>query len=282
MTLERRDGDDGEVERLGADGERAAAQPGEVEQVADEALEPARLAVDHRPRSGGLEHPVLERLRVAADRGERCLQLVAHGEEERPLGLLGAAELPGEVVERRRERRGLARARDRERLGRRTCCERPARVGDACDGPRDRPREEQRDDGGEPGADEPGDAEPEGERRPVGGQLRRGPQEDDRLVAVPAGRVEEARATHLDAAARDAPGAQSLGARRRVGGAPLGPGSGSRAAARRSRGTHRAPAACSSMDPRFAAPRSGRPAARGRSPPCARATAASGARPRAP
>ena len=39
------------------------------------------------------------------------------------------------------------------------------------------------------------------------------PQEDDRLVAVPAGRVEEARAPDLDAAARDAPGAQSLGAR---------------------------------------------------------------------
>ena len=72
------------------DRERAATQSGEVEQVADEPLEPPRLALDHRARAGRLEHAVLERLGMAADRGERRLELVADGEEERPLGLLGS------------------------------------------------------------------------------------------------------------------------------------------------------------------------------------------------
>ena len=49
----------------------------------------------------GLEHAVLERLRVAADRGQRRLQLVADREEEGALGVLCLLELGREVVERR-------------------------------------------------------------------------------------------------------------------------------------------------------------------------------------
>ena len=107
----------GEIERLGADRERAAAQPREVEQVADEPLEAPRLPLDHEPRRRGLEHAVLERLRVAADRGQRRLQLVADREQEGALGVLCLVELAREVVERARERRDLPGPGDGQRLG---------------------------------------------------------------------------------------------------------------------------------------------------------------------
>ena len=68
-----------EVDRLGADGEGAPAEPGEVEEVADQPFEASRLPLDHDPRRRRLEHTVLESLRVPADRGQRRLQLVAHG-----------------------------------------------------------------------------------------------------------------------------------------------------------------------------------------------------------
>jgi len=51
----------------------------------------------------GLEGAVLQRLGVAADRGERCLQLVADRQEERQLGLARLRELLRDVVARDRE-----------------------------------------------------------------------------------------------------------------------------------------------------------------------------------
>ena len=93
MALEGGDGDVAQVESLREDREGAAPQSGEVEQVADEPLEPLRLALDHRARAGRLEHAVLQRLGMAPDRGERRLELVADGEEERALAFLGSRQL---------------------------------------------------------------------------------------------------------------------------------------------------------------------------------------------
>ena len=93
----------------------AAAQPREVEQVADQALQPVRLALDHLAGALRRDDAVGEPLGVAADRGERRLQLVTDREQERALGVLGAVELLRQLVERRRELPQLGRALDRER-----------------------------------------------------------------------------------------------------------------------------------------------------------------------
>ena len=92
----------------------AAAQPGEVEEVADQPLEPMRLALDHLAGAVGRDDAVGEPLGVAADRGQRRLQLVADGEEEGALGILRAVELLRELVEGGRELAQLGRALDRE------------------------------------------------------------------------------------------------------------------------------------------------------------------------
>ncbi len=203
MPLEGGDRPLAEVERLGADRERAAAQPGEVEKVADEPLEPPCLALDHPRRSDRLQDAVLEGLRMAADRGQRGLELVADGEQERPLRILCARELVREVVERRGERRCLPWTGHRQRLGMLTRRERTAGIGHAGDRPRDGTGEEQRDDPRQRRSHEPGEAEPEREGRPVGGLPRRGAEEHDRLVAVAAGGIEEARPADVDAPARE-------------------------------------------------------------------------------
>ena len=212
MALVRGGGHVAEVERLTSDGERASPQTGEIEEIADEPLEPARLAADHCADAGRLEDPVLERLGMAADRGERCLELVADRQQERPLSLLCALELVREMVEGRCQRRGLSRPGDREPLGPLALCERTARHGHARDRPCYRTREEQRDEGGERRSDEAGQPEPERERCPVGGLARGRTEEDDRLVAVPARCIEEARAAHLEAAARRGARSDALGA----------------------------------------------------------------------
>ena len=93
MPLERGDGRLAEVDGLLAHRERLAAEPGEVEEIADEALQASRLALDHGGGARPLEHAVLERLGMPADRGQRRLQLVADRQEERPLRVLAPLEL---------------------------------------------------------------------------------------------------------------------------------------------------------------------------------------------
>ena len=182
MPLHGEHGQLAEVDRLGARGEGAAAEAREVEQVADEALEAACLALDHQTGGVGLEHAVLEGFRVPPDRGQRRLQLVADREEEGALGVLGLLELGREVVERRRERRDLPRPVHGQRLGVLACRERAARLGDARDGPGDGAREGEGDEPGERRSHEAGETEPERERRPVRRLARRGAEQHDRLV----------------------------------------------------------------------------------------------------
>ena len=109
--------------------------PREVEQVVDQALEPPRLGRHGRRRLPRVDGAVLDGLRVAADRGQRRLQLVADREEEVPLRLLRPAELRGELVERDGEGRDLGGALDRHRLGVRAAHERPCACGDPIDRP---------------------------------------------------------------------------------------------------------------------------------------------------
>ena len=93
-------GDLGQVDLARMDGEVGAVHPGEVEQVADESPEPLGLGGDRLRRLLGADRPVAQRLRVAGDRGQRRLQLVADREQERALRLARPGELLGEVVER--------------------------------------------------------------------------------------------------------------------------------------------------------------------------------------
>ena len=92
-----------EIDRLAAHRECALAQAGRLEQVADEPLEPRRLGADHGSGLSGRQRIVVERLCVAADRGQRRLELVADRQQERLLGLLGLRQLRVHVVERVRE-----------------------------------------------------------------------------------------------------------------------------------------------------------------------------------
>ena len=251
-----------EIERLGANRERAAAEPREVEQVADEPLEASRLPLDHEPRRLRLEHAVLERLRVAADRRQRRLQLVADREQEGALGVLCLVELAREVVERARERRDLSRPRDGQRVGPLARGEGTARLGDARDGSRDGAREQERD-------------ERPRERRRRDRQARgRGRTASSRPPGSRpggAGRSPRRRfgARHRETASR---GRRPCRSRRcPLRGAPLRPrgagarparARGSRGAALRSRGSVRARSRRRVSEPAAAASRSGRPAAR--------------------
>ena len=96
-----------------------------------EPLEPRRLGRDRRRCLARLDRAVLHRLGVAADRGQRRLQLVADREQERALRLARLRELRREIVERRRERRELGGALDGHRL-------RDARRARGCGSPRRR------------------------------------------------------------------------------------------------------------------------------------------------
>ena len=78
------------VDRRGVERELVGVEAGEVEEVGDEALEPARLGRDHLARRGccssrPLDGAVGDRLRVPADRRERRAQVVRHAQEERAL-----------------------------------------------------------------------------------------------------------------------------------------------------------------------------------------------------
>ena len=87
--------------------ELVRVEPGEVEQVGDEAFEPAGLRRDH---VGGADAGVLaldgavgDRLGVAADRRQRRAQVVRHAEQERALVPAGDVEVGGHRVDRLRQ-----------------------------------------------------------------------------------------------------------------------------------------------------------------------------------
>ena len=189
-----------EVGRHQRDVERAPPQPREVEQVADQALQPVRLALEHLAGPLRRDDAVGERLRVPADRGERRLQLVTDGEEELPLRVLGAVELLRQLVERRRELTQLRRALDRERVRALTLREPPARLRHLRDRPGDGPREEQGHDRGQDGAHERGDREPREEWLPVRGLVARRTEEHDGVTVAEARGEHERIALHVDGA----------------------------------------------------------------------------------
>ena len=91
----------GAVDRLQVEREAVGVQPGQVEQVLDQSLEAARLAADDggcfRRVVGG---PVDHRLGVAADRGQRCPQLVGDGQEELAFLLPGPHQVGAHGVDR--------------------------------------------------------------------------------------------------------------------------------------------------------------------------------------
>ena len=87
VTTRRLARDLGEIDRLRPDRELGAVHSREIEQVAHEPLEPAALRRDHARRLARLERAFAETFRVAADRRQRRLQLVADREQERALGI---------------------------------------------------------------------------------------------------------------------------------------------------------------------------------------------------
>ena len=107
-------GDRGQVDRLAPDAELRLAHPGEVEQVADEPLQPLRLGDDRRGRLVGGQRALVQTFRVAADGGQRRLQLVADREQERLLRLASLGELDRDLVEALGQERELARALHRD------------------------------------------------------------------------------------------------------------------------------------------------------------------------
>ncbi len=160
----------GEVDLARVHAEVGAVHAREVEEITDEPLEPRRFDDDRCCNVLRIERAVLQRLRIAADRGERRLQLVADGEQERLLRLTCATELLGEVVERNRERRELGGTLDRHRLGARAAREASCSLGDAMHGPRDPAREQERGERGERAAHERGDEQAVDERRQARGR----------------------------------------------------------------------------------------------------------------
>ena len=100
----------------GADGELAAAEAGQVEQVLDQPGQADGLGVDAEQGAAALgrvvDGAVEQRLGVALDGGERGLELVADAGQERPLLALGPLQAGGHVVEGRRHLGDLAVAVD--------------------------------------------------------------------------------------------------------------------------------------------------------------------------
>ena len=154
------------------------------------------------PARSGVDDAVGEPLGVAADRGQRRLQLVADREEERALGVLGAVQLLRELVERGRELAELGRALDRKGIGALALREAAARLGDPGDRPGDRAREQEGDDGREHGADQRGEREADEERLPVVRLVARRAEEHDRVAAAESRGVQERLAADVDGAVR--------------------------------------------------------------------------------
>ena len=93
----------GRVDRARRERELAGVEPGEVQQVGDEALEPAGLGRDHVRGAGllvvGADGAVDHRLGPAADRRERRAEVVGDAEHERALHALRVLEPRGHRVE---------------------------------------------------------------------------------------------------------------------------------------------------------------------------------------
>ena len=171
------------------DGELAAGSSARGRAGRGRAARAARASrrIDRRAASSGETAPSREPLGVAADRGQRRLQLVADREQERPLGLARVLELRGHLVERPRERGQLGRALDRHRLGR-------ARPRRGCGSPRrraDRPRDRARRGAASrapraPRRSAPAISSALEERPPVGDSGVARPEQDEALALRPA------------------------------------------------------------------------------------------------
>ena len=91
---------------LAHDPELVRLQPRQVEQVADEPVEPAHLLVHRGQRALQVvraDHALGERLDVAGDGGERRAQLVGDAHEEVALELVDLAQAVDHALEPRRE-----------------------------------------------------------------------------------------------------------------------------------------------------------------------------------
>ena len=163
----------------------------------------------------GRDHVVEQRLGVALDRRERRLQLVAHRQQERLLGLPGTPELGRHVVERRRELDDLGGAA----LGERRLMQ-PRRqvargVGDKADRPGDGARQHEGPARREQGPDDAGDQQRETEWPPVAGREPGRAQQHHCLCSGGLRGVEEAGAAHRHDPVRADPAQQRRPAFRR-------------------------------------------------------------------
>ena len=91
------------VDRRRVQRELVGVEAGEVEEVGDEALEPARFRRDHvggaDARVPTLDRAVGDRLGVPADRGERRAQVVRHAQQEGSLVAARHVEVVGHRVD---------------------------------------------------------------------------------------------------------------------------------------------------------------------------------------
>ena len=189
-----------EVDRPGMHAEFALVHPREIEQVADQPLEPPGLLRDRLGRLLDADRAVAQRLVVAADRRQRCLQLVRDRQEELALGGPRPLELDGRVVERLRQRAQLRRALNRQRLGHLAARELSRRGSHPPHRLRDPASQEERNRRSECHPDEPADQE----RFDVGRVRAAGasrPDQDERLLPDRIRRIEVRRTGDVDAAA---------------------------------------------------------------------------------
>ena len=189
-----------EVDRDEGDVERASAQPREVEQVSNQALQPLRLPFDHLPGALRRDDAVAEPFCVTSDRRQGRLQLVADGEQEGALRVLSAVELFRELVEGRRQLSELRRPFHREQVGALSLGQTAARRRNSRDRAGDGAREEERRHRCQKRSEERGEGEADEEGRPVGGLAVGGAEQHDRVAAAEAGCVSERLATDLDGA----------------------------------------------------------------------------------
>jgi hypothetical protein len=145
---------------------------------------------------------VVECLRVRADRRQGRLQLVADGQEEGALGIAGARELRGHLVERLGEVAQLPRAAERQLGGLLPARKSRACARDAEDGTRDAGREHGGHGRGEEAAERTRRRECDPERRALRAHRARSPQEDDDVAATALRRVEVLAAVDGDPSSR--------------------------------------------------------------------------------